>query len=118
MKVTVAEKLQGGWKLELESVVGNGHTTADGKKVLPLSAQRTITCAKLAIATGLTSVQQPIKIKGSENFQVPIVNFGDYPREAEKIYEDEAIKNVTVIGGGKADYNIVYLMAAHGKQIT
>ena len=111
----VAEKLQEGWKLELESVVGNGHTTTDGKEILPLPAQRTITCAKLVIATGLTSVQEPINIKGSENFQVPIVNFGDYPREAEKIYEDEAIKNVTVIGGGKAAYGIVYLMAAHGK---
>ena len=117
-KVTVAEKLQEGWKLELESIVGNGHTTVDGKEIIPLPAQRTITCAKLVIATGLTSVQQPINIKGSEHFQAPIVNFGDYPREAEKIYEDEAIKNVTVIGGGKAAYDIVYLMAAHGKQVT
>ena len=71
--------------MELESVVGNGHTIADGKEILPLPAQRTITCAKLVIATGLISVPQPINIKGSENFQVPIANFGDYPREAEKI---------------------------------
>jgi len=116
-KVTVAEKVQEGWGLELENVVEKGQII-DGREGFPLPAKKLVTCSKLVVATGLTSVPQPINIKGSDNFKAPTVNFGDYPREAPAIYKNETIQNVTVIGGGKAAYDIVYLMATHGKQVT
>lgn len=111
-KVMVAEKLQEGWRLELE--------TAGPKEVTigPPPAQRTIRCSKLIVSTGLTSAPVPINIKGTEKFTAPIVIFGDYAREAARIYEDGSIEHVTVLGGGKAAYDIVYLMAAHGKRVT
>ncbi|CAF9935566.1 MAG: hypothetical protein ALECFALPRED_006480 [Alectoria fallacina] len=82
-----------------------------GQTIGPPPAQRTIKCSKLINAAGLTSAYLPINIKGSERFTAPIVNFGDYAREATKIYEDSSIGHVTVSGGGKAAYDIVYLMA-------
>ncbi|KAM0800814.1 dimethylaniline monooxygenase [Usnea florida] len=111
-KVTVAEKLQEGWKLELETAGPKGQT------VVPQPAQQTVTCSKLIVAAGLTSVPFPIIIKGSENFNAPIVNFGDYARRAPQFYEDSAIRHVTVLGGGKAAHDIAYLMGAHGKRVT
>ena len=118
MKVNVAEKIQERWRLELENVPMRDKKTADGKNVSWLPAQWTITCTKLVIATGLTNAPQHINIKGTQNFEAPIVNFGDYASEASKICDDAAIENVTVIGGGKAAYDIVYIMAAYGKQVT
>ena len=118
-RVNVAEKIRSGWSLELENVTSKGHMSNGGNKAaLPVPAQWNISCAKLIIATGLTSVPSPINIKGRENFTGPIVNFADYSREASKIYEDEAIKSVTVIGGGKSAYDCVYLMAAQGKTVN
>ena len=111
-KVMVAEKLHVGWRLELETA------WPKGQMIGPPPAQRTITCSKLIVAGGQTSIPVPINIKGSEKFTVPIVNFGDYAREAPRIYEDSSIKNVTVLGGSKAAYDIVYLMATHGKRVT
>lgn len=111
-KVMVAEKLRVGWRLELET------TWSKGQAIEPPRARHTITCSKLIIAAGLTSAPVPINIKGSEEFTAPIVNFGDYAREAPQIYEDSSIDHVTVFGGGKASYDIVYLMATHGKRVT
>lgn len=111
-KVVVAEKLQTGWRLDLES------TSSKGRNIVSLPGQRTIECSKLIVAVGLTSTPVPINIKGSGKFTAPIVNFGDYAREAPQIYEDSSIKNVTVLGGGKAAYDIVYLMATQGKRVT
>lgn len=91
-KVMVAEKLQAGWRLELETAWSKGQTV---KIIGPSPAQRTIKCSKLIIATGLTSTPVPINIKGSEKFTAPIVNFGDYAREAPQIYEDNLISHGT-----------------------
>ena len=84
-KVMVAEKLRAGWRLEVETAWSKGQSLG------PPPAQRTITCSKLVIAVGLTSAPVPINIKGSEKFTAPIVNFGDYAREAPQIYEDKSI---------------------------
>lgn len=111
-KVMVAEKSQAGWRLELETAWSRGRTNG------PPPAQATIKCSKLIVAAGLTSIAVPINIKGSEEFTAPIVNFGDYAREAPQIYEDSSIGRVAVLGGGKAAYDIVYLMATHGKRVT
>ena len=118
-KVNVAEKTQNGWNLQLEKVISKDHISDGGNKAaLPVPALWNISCAKLIIATGLTSVSEPINIKGRENFTGPVVNFSDYAREAPKIYEDDAIKNVTVMGSGKSAYDCVYQMAAHGKTVS
>ena len=111
-KVMVAEKLQPGWRHELETAWSKGQTIG------PPPAQGTIECSKLIIAAALTSAPFPINIKSSERFTAPIANFGDYARVAPKICEDSPIGRMTVLGGGKAAYDIVYLMATHGKRVT
>ena len=111
-KVTIAEKLGMGWRLKLQTAWPRGKTLG------PPPAERAIQCSKLIIAAGLTSSPVPINIKGSDKFAAPIVNFGDYARRAAQIYEDSSISHVTVLGGGKAAYDIVYLMATHGKRVT
>lgn len=112
-KGTVAENVQGGWKLELETVLTKAHGIENGKKVFQFPAQRTITCSKLVVGTGLTSVPQLINIKGSENFEARVMNFGDYPAKPQQ-YTSAIPSRMLVIGGGKAAYDIVYLMATHG----
>ena len=111
-KVIIAEKLPVGWRLELETAWTKGQTIG------PPPAQRIVTCSKLIIAGGLTSSHVPFTFKDSQKFTAPIVSFGDYAREAARIYEDSTIKNVTILGGGKAAHDIVYLMASHGKRVT
>lgn len=111
-KVTAAEKMQVGWRLELQTA------RSKGQNIGAPTAARTITCSKLVVTTGFTSSPVSINIRGSEKFTAPIVNFGDYAREAPRIYEDSSMKHVTVLGGGKAAYDIVYLMATHGKRVT
>ena len=88
-KVMVAEKVQEGWRLELETAWLKGQTIG------PPPTQRTVRCSKLIIATGLTSAPVPISIKGSEEFAAPIVNFGDLAREAARTYEDSSIAHGT-----------------------
>jgi len=118
-KVTIAEKVDQRWKLRLETgLIEPEHKLKGGYDISRLPAQRTITCSKLAIATGLTSSPQPTNIKGSETFGAPIVNFGDYACQAQMIYGDRSIEDLTVYGGGKASYDIVYLMITHGKRVN
>ena len=117
-KVRIAEKTVEGWRLELENVITKGFRTEDGRETFPLPAQRTVTCSKLVIAIGLTSVPQPINIKGSDEFGAPIVNFGDAAHATPAILEDVEMKKITVIGSGKAAHDMVYLMASRGKEVT
>lgn len=118
-KVKVAEKIQDGWDLQLENVTSKGHILNGENEAAPtVPAQWNISCAKLIIATGLMSVPKPIYFRGLENFTGPVFNFADYAREAPKIYEDDAINNVTVMGSGKSASDCVYLMAAHGKTVN
>lgn len=118
-KVTVAEKVKQGWKLRLETVLTKPEHKGKGTNdTVRLPVLRTITCSKLIVATGLTSSPQPISIKGSEVFGAPIENFGNYACQAQVICDDNSIGDVTVYGGGKASYDIVYLMATHGKRVN
>ena len=115
-KVNVVEKMQQGWRLELQNVSAKGHALSQGdNEVRQLPAQRYITCAKLVVSTGLTSVSRPIDIKGGQNYSGPIVNFSNFYLDVPKLCEGNIIKNTTIVGGGKAAHDVVYLMASRGK---
>lgn len=70
------------------------------------------------VATGLTSSPAPVDFLGSADFHVPIINFGSFQRETDRILQYPAIKHVTVHGAGKAAHDTVYLLAAAGKRVT
>ena len=109
-KVRSAEKVQKGWRLLV--VPAGTNTGSEGGET------RAITCDKLMIATGLTDLPAPIDILGSENFNVPLINFGSLAQEAPGLLEDLSIKHVTVQGTGKSAYDSVHLFASSGKRVT
>ena len=118
-KVVVAAKIQEGWKLELE--VLSDHlkpVESSGQKISQPLRRQSMRCSKLVVATGLTSAARPIKMNGDNDFEAPIINFGQLALEALHLCKDESIQNVTVYGGGKSSHDIVYLMAKHGKCVN
>lgn len=118
-KITVAEKVDQGWRLQLETAFTEPRNQDRCPSVPPRPPeQRTVTCAKLVVATGLTSASRPMDVKGSESFEAPIVNLGDFACHAQTMHKDKSIEDVTVYGGGKAAHDIVYLMATHGKRVS
>ena len=110
-KVKTVERIEKGWNLTLQLPKDDGR---DGLK----QATRLVTCTKLMVATGLTNLPAPIDILGSESFQSPIINFASFGVELPTLLNDPSIKQVTVIGTGKAAYDSVYLLATSGKRVT
>ena len=110
-KVKTAEKIEKGWNLNLQSVKDDG---PDGQK----QGTRLVTCTKLMVATGLTNRPAPIDILGSESFNAPIIRFASLGVELPTLLNNPSIKQVTVIGTGKAAYDSVYLLATSGKRVT
>lgn len=110
-KVKTVEKIEKGWNLNLQSVKNDG---PDGQK----QGTRFVTCTKLMVATGLTNRPAPIDILGSESFNAPIISFASLGANFPILLNDPSIKQVTVIGMGKAAYDSVYLLATSGKRVT
>lgn len=110
-KVKIVEKKEKGWNLTLQSVKDDGR---DGQT----QGTRLVTCTKLMVATGLTNRPAPIDILGGESFHAPIINFASLGAEFPTLSNDPSIKQVTVIGTGKAAYDSVYLLATSGKRVT
>ena len=118
-KVISAEKTQEGWNLGLQSLPNRaGYSDVDRHQEIRLPIQRYITCSKLIVATGLTSSPRSLNIEGRNDFEAPVLHYGDFAQQAGRICEDMSIQKVTVYGGGKAAHDIVYLMAMHGKQVN
>lgn len=111
-RVRTAEKVGEGWRLVLEHVGGVGKD--NGRQ----EGGRVITCDKLMVATGLTNSPAPIDLMGSKNFQKPLVGYGDWAQREKELLGDESIQHATVLGGGKAAYDCVYLLASSGRRVT
>lgn len=110
-KVKTVEKIEKGWNLTLQSAKDGGQ---DGQN----QGTRLVTCTKLMVATGLTNLPAPIDILGSESFQPPIINFASFGANFPTLLNDPSIKQVSVIGTGKAAHDSVYLLATSGKRVT
>lgn len=111
-KVKIARKIQGGWQLDTE--FSNLH----GDEASTTVQHRTVTCTKLIIASGITSSPRPIDIPTQPAFKAPIVNFARFRHEATSLLSDPVIQHVAVVGGSKAAYDAVYLLATHGKRVS
>lgn len=77
-----------------------------------------IFCAKLVLATGLTSTATPIPFAIPRSFTPKVYGFHDLPKVGDELCSDSTIKHVTVYGGGKAAHDTVYLLASAGKRVT
>jgi cation diffusion facilitator CzcD-associated flavoprotein CzcO len=93
----------GTWSLNMETVdTGKPHT---------------ITAKKVIIATGLTSDPFVPYIPGSETFQAPIFHQKQLPQHADALLSSSC-SSVTVYGGAKSAYDVVYLFASRGIKVN
>ncbi|KAI9376131.1 FAD/NAD(P)-binding domain-containing protein [Aspergillus egyptiacus] len=103
-RVTSAEKLDHGWRLCAES------TDTECSRIQFI-------CEKLIVSSGLASTPNPVKITGKEDFGRPVINHTQLRTEGARIAEDPNVKTVTVVGASKTGYDVVHLMASHGKKV-
>ena len=106
VKVLTAEKVTDGWTLHTEI-----HNGAEKEC-------RNITCVKLVVSTGLTSIPNPLEFKGTSSFRVPLISYAEFPKQARVTLDDKSINHVTVCGASKAGHDIVHIMASQGKRVT
>lgn len=111
-RVRTVEKTGEGWRLQVERVGGAGKD--DGQQ----EGARAITCDKLMVATGLTSLPAPLDLTGREDFRKPIIQFADLAGRHNELRGDTSIQHATVYGSGKSAYDCVYLLASSGKRVT
>ncbi|KAK4251315.1 hypothetical protein C7999DRAFT_28045 [Corynascus novoguineensis] len=89
---------EGGWILTVQ----NGDT------------QRQVFARKLVMAAGLTSEPFFPHIEGQEQFGVPVFHSKDFAKHADTL---ESAKKVTVFGGTKSAWDVVYTYASKGVKV-
>ena len=98
-KVEIVEPVSGGgWKL---SVMGP-------------KGRRTVTTAKLVLATGLTSTPNMPEYKGADNFEAPLFHAKEFCVQAPSL---KNIKNTIVVGGAKSALDVAYAMVQEGSTV-
>jgi cation diffusion facilitator CzcD-associated flavoprotein CzcO len=90
--------VEGGWVLTIQ----NGGT------------QYQVFARKLVMAAGLTSEPFLPRIDGQEQFGVPIFHSKDFTRFADTL---DSAKTVTVFGGTKSAWDVVYAYASKGVKV-
>ncbi|KAF3920265.1 hypothetical protein AA313_de0208425 [Arthrobotrys entomopaga] len=101
--VSATPDANGGWLLETEGPTG----------------AHSISCAKLILATGVTSAPKILRIPGSEVFKGPLVGYKELSDPEKSIFiTDPSIETVTVIGGSKSGHDAVFWSARAGKKVN
>ncbi|GAB1319306.1 Indole-3-pyruvate monooxygenase YUCCA2 [Madurella fahalii] len=77
--------------------------------------QYQIFARKLILATGLTSEPFLPHIDGQEEFEVPLFHSKDFVKYADTL---ESAKTVTVFGGTKSAWDVVYAYASKGVKVN
>ena len=95
--VTDAKQVEGGWRLSLKDT------------------NEAIETEKLMVATGVTSIPSLPDLDYSAS-SLPIIHSRDLGTHYKDI-ENEAIKEVVVIGAAKSAYDAVYLLLKMGKKV-
>lgn len=80
----------------------------------------TLTCAKLVLATGLTSQPLPLpRIFSSTKFSnIPILTFRTYSNHTPLLHTSSTVNRILVYGSGKAAHDMVNLLASSGKHVS
>ena len=85
-----------------------------GGWILTLSPSAKLVAMKLVVATGLTSEAFLPKFDGQETFGAPIFHSRDFPEHADTL---ESAKSVTVFGGTKSAWDLVYAYGSRGVRV-
>lgn len=78
------------------------------------NAKRTITTAKLILATGLTSTPNMPQYSGADTFERPLFHAKDFCRRASEL---KGVKNAVVVGGAKSAYDVAYALVQDGTTV-
>ncbi|KDN68582.1 putative cofactor FMO1 FAD enzyme [Colletotrichum sublineola] len=78
---------------------------------------KTLTCARLIVATGVLTVPHMPDLPGSEAFAAPIVHSSDLGPRAADLFASQDIATVAVLGGCKSAYDAVHLAASTGHKV-
>ncbi|OAA65566.1 flavin-binding monooxygenase-like protein [Niveomyces insectorum RCEF 264] len=109
-KVTSAElRPAGGWTLSV--VTGSNNTDGKTQPSSSSSSSSILIAKKLIIATGLTSEPFLPHFEGQETFGAPIFHSKDFLQHAATL---ESAKAVTIFGGTKSAWDMVYAYASKG----
>ena len=96
------EKNGGGWMLHIDGTV-----------------PRSFQCARLAVASGLTSSPVMPRLPSSHDWKVPMLHHRDFGVHAKRILAGSSpYKNVTVLGGGKSAADLVYASIKAAKNVN
>jgi cation diffusion facilitator CzcD-associated flavoprotein CzcO len=79
------------------------------------SSQYQVFARKLIMAGGLTSEPFLPHIEGQEKFGVPIFHSRDFVKHASTL---DSAKNVTIFGGTKSAWDVVYAYASNGVKVN
>ncbi|KAK4134427.1 FAD/NAD(P)-binding domain-containing protein [Trichocladium antarcticum] len=83
--------------------------------VLSAGTERRIFARKLVMAAGLTSEPFLPHIDGQEDFGAPIYHIRDFGKHADTL---DSAKSVTVFGGTKSGFDVVYAYASKGIKVN
>lgn len=75
-------------------------------------------CQKIVCSVGLSSTANPISIPGMEKFGKKILATIQLRKEAPALIKDAEARTVTVLGGSKTAYDMVYTLASAGKKVN
>lgn len=93
-----------GWKLTVTGPDDNGDSSSS-------SSQRTLTTAKLILATGLTSTPNFPQYPGAETFGQPFFHAKDFCRRAPEL---KGKGRAVVVGGAKSAFDVAYALVQEG----
>lgn len=80
----------------------------------PGGAQRTLTTAKLILATGLTSTPNFPQYPGADTFGRPLFHAKDFCRRAGEL---KGVARAVVVGGAKSAYDVAYALVQDGTTV-
>lgn len=100
-KVLAIKKMEGMW-------IVSGQDNTKGTTVFH--------CAKLIIASGLTSAPNLPDLPGKQKFSAPIVHQEAFGQSA--VLSSAGLQHVTVVGGGKSAADMVYTSVKAGKSVS
>lgn len=92
-----------GWRLTVATGPEEGSTR-----------RRTVTTAKIILATGLTSTPNLPSYAGAETFGRPLFHAKDFCRRAGEL---EGARRAVVVGGAKSAYDVAYALARGGAAV-
>ena len=96
------EKSGGGWMLHVDG-----------------TAPQIFQCARLAVASGLTSSPVMPRLPSGHDWKVPMLHHRDFGLHSKKVLAGSSpYKNITVLGGGKSAADLVYASIKAAKNVN